>query len=339
MNVIEVSGLTKQYRNTVREVGLKGAVKHLFKPKYEIKTAVNNICFSVKKGEKIACIGPNGAGKSTAIKMLTGILKPTAGTVAVNGLDPHKNRIKNALNIGAVFGQRTQLWWDIPVIESFHLLKDVYEIPEDIFKKRLAVFDDILNLSRFIGQPVRKLSLGQRMRADIAAALLHNPSIVYLDEPTIGLDVAVKEKVHDFLNYINEEYATTVFLTSHDLSDTERVCRRLIIIDNGIVMYDGSLEKLKADFLTDRKITLITDDPAAPVEDIVRPLHTVKVEKTKDAVFSLTFKHNEISAVQILETLIRNVSIKDFSVEPPHIEDIIKKVYNRTLVYTTESGT
>lgn len=338
MNVIEVCGLTKQYRNAVRETGLKGAVKHLFNPRYEIKTAVNDICFSIEKGEKIACIGPNGAGKSTTIKMLTGILKPTAGSVAVNGLDPHKNRIKNALNIGAVFGQRTQLWWDIPVIESFHLLKDIYEIPEDIFKKRLAVFDDILNLSRFIGQPVRKLSLGQRMRADIAAALLHNPSIVYLDEPTIGLDVAVKEKVHNFLNYINEEYTTTVFLTSHDLSDTERVCRRLIIIDNGIVMYDGSLEKLKADFLTDRKITLITDNPASPVEDIVRPLHSVKVEKTEDGVFSLTFKHTEISAVQILETLIRKVPIKDFSVEAPHIEDIIKKVYNRTLVYTAENG-
>lgn len=203
MSLIEVQALSKSYRNTIKEPGVKGAFKHLIHPKYEDKVAVSHVSFTVERGEKVAYIGSNGAGKSTTIKMLTGILLPTSGKISVNGLDPHKNRIENTKNIGVVFGQRTQLWWDIPIIESFKLLKDIYEIPGPMYKKNLEIFCDILGMEQFIHQPARKLSLGQRMRADIAASLLHNPPILYLDEPTIGLDVAVKEKVHEFLNYIN----------------------------------------------------------------------------------------------------------------------------------------
>lgn len=331
MSLIEVQALSKSYRNTVKEPGVKGAFKHLIHPKYEDKVAVSHVSFTVERGEKVAYIGSNGAGKSTTIKMLTGILLPTSGKISVNGLDPHKNRIENTKNIGVVFGQRTQLWWDIPIIESFKLLKDIYEIPGPMYKKNLEIFCDILGMEQFIHQPARKLSLGQRMRADIAASLLHNPPILYLDEPTIGLDVAVKEKVHEFLNYINKEKKTTILLTSHDLADIEKICDRIIIIDQGTVIYDDTIQKIKGELISERKINALIEDTGNVLEEKLKNLPVTVIREDTNKV-SILFSQNEIAAVTILENMLQITGIQDFSIEEPGLEQLIKKVYNGTFL-------
>lgn len=331
MSLIEVCQVNKSYRNTLKEPGLKGAFKHLIKPRYEDKVAVTDMSFSVEKGEKVAYIGSNGAGKSTTIKMLTGILVPTSGKILVNGLDPHSNRIANTKNIGVVFGQRTQLWWDIPVIESFQLLKDIYEIPDQIYQTNLKQFNEILELEQFIHQPARKLSLGQRMRADLAASLLHNPPIVYLDEPTIGLDIAVKERVHAFLNYINEQAHTTILLTSHDLEDIEKICNRMIIIDKGKKIYDGAIEQLRHQLVAERRMKLVLTQPNVDLGEIMGEL-PVTIERKNTHEVSLLFNQEEVVAVTLLERLIKIVGIQDFSIEEPGIDQIIKKVYNGTFL-------
>lgn len=331
MSLIEVCEVNKSYRNTLKDPGLKGAFKHLIRPRYEDKVAVTDISFSVEKGEKVAYIGSNGAGKSTTIKMLTGILVPTSGKILVNGLDPHRNRIANTKNIGVVFGQRTQLWWDIPVIESFQLLKDIYEIPDAIYQTNLKQFNEILELHQFIHQPARKLSLGQRMRADIAASLLHNPPIVYLDEPTIGLDIAVKERVHEFLNYINEHTQTTILLTSHDLADIEKICNRMIIIDKGKKIYDGGIKQLKQELVSERKINLVLTHAHVDLAQAMGELPVTIARKNTHEV-SLLFNQEEVAAMTLLERLIQTTGIKDFSIEEPGIEQIIKKVYNGTFL-------
>lgn len=244
MKAIEVSNLTKTYRNAIREDGISGAVKHLIRPQYSEKIAVKGISFSIESGESVAFLGANGAGKSTTIKMLTGIMQPTSGTIKVLEKDPFLHRMENAKNIGVVFGQKTQLWWDIPVIESFRLLKSIYEIPDEVYKKNMELFQKLLGLEAFFQQPARKLSLGQRVRADMAAALLHEPPVLFLDEPTIGLDVAVKQRVYEFLKYINEEKGTTILLTSHDLKDLESLCQKLIILDQGQILFNDQIEKI-----------------------------------------------------------------------------------------------
>lgn len=242
--VIEVKDLAKTYRISKRENGIKGTIKHLLKPMYNQKEAVKGISFSIKAGESVAFLGANGAGKSTTIKMLTGIMKPTSGSIKILGKDPFEERIRNAKNIGVVFGQKTQLWWDIPIIETFRLLKNIYEIPEETYQKNMKLFQEILGLESFLNQPARKLSLGQRVRADMAAALLHEPPILFLDEPTIGLDVAVKQKVYEFLHIINQEKGTTILLTSHDLNDLESLCQRLMILEQGKILFDDKIEKI-----------------------------------------------------------------------------------------------
>ena len=241
---IEVKDLTKTYRNTKREEGISGIIKHLIKPQYEEKQAVKGISFSIEKGESVAFLGANGAGKSTTIKMLTGIMKSTSGTIEIMGKDPFCHRMENAKNIGVIFGQKTQLWWDIPVIETFRLLKNIYEIPDYVYEKNMEQFREVLELDAFLEQPARKLSLGQRVRADMAAALIHEPPILFLDEPTIGLDVAIKQKVHEFLKYINEEKETTILLTSHDLKDLEFLCQKLIILEQGRILFNDKIEKI-----------------------------------------------------------------------------------------------
>lgn len=231
MESIAVNNLYKIYKISQRQEGFTGMVKYLFHPQYKEKEAVKGISFSIQQGECVAFLGANGAGKSTTIKMLTGIMKPTDGKISVMGNDPFRERIRNAGNLGVVFGQKTQLWWDIPVKDSFELLHSIYEIPDKVYEENLDLFKKILELEEFMDQPARKLSLGQRVRADIAAALLHDPPVLFLDEPTIGLDVAVKQKVYQFLQYINKEKKTTILLTSHDLKDMEWLCRRLIILE------------------------------------------------------------------------------------------------------------
>ncbi len=244
MESIAVKNLYKKYKISQRQEGFTGMVKYLFHPQHKEKEAVKGISFSIQQGECVAFLGANGAGKSTTIKMLTGIMKPTDGKISVMGNEPCRERIRNARNIGVVFGQKTQLWWDIPVKDSFELLHSIYEIPDNVYEENLNLFKEILELEEFMDQPARKLSLGQRVRADIAAALLHDPPVLFLDEPTIGLDVAVKQKVYQFLQYINKEKKTTILLTSHDLKDMEWLCQRLIILEKGKILFDDEITKI-----------------------------------------------------------------------------------------------
>ena len=244
MNAIEVHDLKKNYRIARKEPGIAGSLKHLISPRYEELPAVKGITFQIPQGESVAFLGANGAGKSTTIKMLTGILHPSGGTIKVMGKDPFSDRIRNAKKIGVVFGQKTQLWWDIPVAETFRLLKKIYEIPEEQYRKNMEKFSNILGLQEFMDQPARKLSLGQRVRADLAAALVHDPPILFLDEPTIGIDVAVKQKIYGFLKEINRERKTTILLTSHDMKDLESLCDRLIILEKGEILFDDPMDRL-----------------------------------------------------------------------------------------------
>lgn len=261
MALIEARGLTKEFRIFRRREGVMGAFRDLFQRDYKTLRAVDGIDFVVAEGEMVGYIGANGAGKSTTIKMLTGILVPTAGSVKVNGFVPYKDREKYTRGIGVVFGQRSQLWWDIAVIESFKLLRRIYNVSQEEFKARLKKFDDILEFGSFLHLPVRKLSLGQRMRCDLTAALLHNPAILFLDEPTIGLDVLGKAKIREFLKEINSESKTTVILTTHDLGDIEALCPRVAIIDKGKMLYDGSVDNLYAQWGHDK------------MEDIVKKIY------------------------------------------------------------------
>lgn len=246
--MIQVEHLTKEFVTTKRYPGFMGAIKSLFTTEKERKQAVSDVSFHIGKGEIVGYIGSNGAGKSTTIKMMTGILVPTSGTVVVNGIEPYKQREENARQIGVVFGQRTQLWWDLPLTETFAVLKEIYQVPEADFKKRMEFLYGVLGIGEFESRSVRTLSLGQRMRADLGAALIHNPKVLYLDEPTIGLDVVVKDKIRDAIKEMNRNFNTTVVLTTHDLVDIEELCSHIIIIDEGKKIYDGNLEGLKTEY-------------------------------------------------------------------------------------------
>ena len=241
---ITVEHLTKSYKIKNRSV-INNTVKHLVIPQYSFTPAVNDISFTIQTGDIVGFIGANGAGKSTTIKMLTGILTPDKGIISINGLTLKKNRKEIMQKIGVVFGQRSVLCWDIPVIESFKLFKDMYRIPENIYRENIEIFSDILNLPEFIYKPPRLLSLGQRMKADLAAALLYNPEVLFLDEPTIGIDVLAKAKIRDFIIKINQVRKTTIILTTHDISDIESLCQKMLIIDKGTLLYNGTLEELK----------------------------------------------------------------------------------------------
>ena len=258
--IIEVKDIKKYYKVAKREQGLFAAITNLFHRKYEIKKAVDDISFSIKKGEIVGFIGPNGAGKSTTIKMLSGILYPDEGDVKINGYIPYKQRKQYVKNIGVVFGQKSQLHWDLPLIESFELMKYIYKIPQDVYEENLHKFTRLLDMEDFINQPVRQLSLGQRMRGDIVAALLHSPEIVFFDEPTIGLDVVAKEKIREFVKYMNETEQTTIIFTTHDMQDIEKVCERLIIIDAGNKIYDGSIEEIKSKYANTKTIEILLEN-------------------------------------------------------------------------------
>ena len=332
--MIKVSNLSKEFKLKKKEKGLKGAFKGLFSSDYTIKKAVSNLSFEIKKGEIVGYIGSNGAGKSTTIKMMTGILTPTSGKILVNGRVPYKEREKNAKDIGVVFGQRTQLWWDLALSETFTILKDIYSIPDCEYKRNLDFLNRVLDLEEFMTRPVRTLSLGQRMRGDLAASLIHSPKILYLDEPTIGLDVVVKEKVRSAIKEINKNFNTTVILTTHDLSDIEELCKRIIIIDKGLKLYDGSLEdiKKKYGYMTRLEIqgkedfknilnlnTSLNLKPPLDKEDLNESLDNGRL--------IINFNKNKISSSKILSKLLEEVNILDFSLKECTIEDIIKKIY------------
>ena len=264
--MIDVEGLKKYYKIAKRDKGLLQTMRGLFNRKYEIRKAVDDISFQIKKGEIVGFIGPNGAGKSTTIKMLSGILYPDEGKLGVNGFVPYKQRKQYVKNIGVVFGQKTQLNWDLPLIESFELMKFIYKIPQEKYEKNLHKFVKLLDMEDFINQPVRQLSLGQRMRGDIVAALLHSPEVVFFDEPTIGLDVVAKEKIRDFIKYMNKTEQTTIIFTTHDMQDIEKVCDRLIIIDSGKKVYDGSIDEIKTKYAYSKTVEMLLEDGTKQIQ-------------------------------------------------------------------------
>jgi len=323
-SIIDVQGLRKEFRIAKRKEGALGAVRALFSREYSTKVAVQDISFQIRPGELVGYIGPNGAGKSTTIKMLTGILVPTSGRVVVKDLVPYEQRVENARQIGVVFGQRTQLWWDLPTIESFELLQHIYKIPKATYTKNIDRFREMLALDEFLQTPVRQLSLGQRMRADIAAALLHDPMIVYLDEPTIGLDVVAKEKIREFLLEINRERGVTVILTTHDMQDIEKICGRMILIDKGSVLYDGPVRQIKERFGKHR--TLVVDlEPNGPYHQVeIEGADLVRREETR---FWLRFNRDQISASQLIARVSSKYNVVDLTVEEPEIEGIISRIY------------
>ncbi|AEE17583.1 ABC transporter ATP-binding protein [Treponema brennaborense] len=338
MDAIVVSHVSKTFKSPKKFPGFAGALKGLFTKEYTIKTAVNDISFTIAAGDIVGYLGANGAGKSTTIKMMTGILTPTHGTIRVNGMIPYEQRRKNARNIGVVFGQRTQLWWDLPLNETFTLLRDIYDVPHDEYAERFAFLNGVLGLDEFIMQPVRTLSLGQRMKADLAAALLHNPPVLFLDEPTIGLDVIVKEKVREAIRLINERYGTTIILTTHDLRDIEALCNRIIVIDQGAAVYDGSLQELKHSYGYLMHITVrlkdfqnIPEDRVAAVFDSHRHTDEFRVEKTEDA-FVITCNKFVCRTSEIMQLLFASFQVEDFSVEETGIEEIVKKIYRAETV-------
>lgn len=248
MAFIEVSNLVKNYNVLTPCHGIKNRLKNIGKKNYYVKEAVRGISFSVEKGETIGYIGFNGAGKSTTIKMMTGVLQPTSGTIKVDGIEPYIERKINAKKIGVVFGQRSQLYWDLPVYDSFELARLLYNIPNDRFKKNAEKFIELFKMEDFINQPVRQLSLGQKIKANIVMALLHDPEVVYLDEPTIGLDIISKKAIREGITAINKENNTTIILTSHDMDDISAVCNRIILIDRGSIVYDGSIKDFQNKF-------------------------------------------------------------------------------------------
>ena len=327
MKIISVNNLSKTFKKPIRGEGLKGMVKALFSRKYEEVRAVDGISFDIDEGEIVGYIGANGAGKSTTIKMMCGILHPTDGSVSVDGMDFEKNRQKINREMGVVFGQKTQLWWDIPLIETFKILKSIYEVSDEDYNERFEYLCDLLDMRPFLTQTVRSLSLGQRMRADFAAALIHSPKIVYLDEPTIGLDVLVKDKIRSAIKELNKKYNITVILTTHDMKDIEELCNRIIIIDKGKILYDGSLANIKYRFGNTKTVyipSIIDFDD----EGIKEKFGGVTIERG-EANIAIKFSQSELNLDDILLYLISTYHIKDFKIEDISIEDITKKLYEK----------
>ena len=326
--MIKVENLSKEFKISKKYPGFKGALRSFFSTEYTIKKAVDDISFEINDGEIVGYIGANGAGKSTTIKMMTGILTPSSGRIIVDGVIPYENREKNAKNIGVVFGQKTQLWWDLPVSETFPLLKDIYGVSDEDYEERMNYFKEILGLYEFFLSPVRTLSLGQRMRADLAAALIHNPKIIYLDEPTIGLDVVVKESVRKAIKDINEKYGTTIILTTHDLNDIEELCNRIIIIDSGKKIYDGELEGVKEQFgyLTTIEIQLKDKSNIEKINFARFKDDDFKLNM-KESKINITFNKNNISSADIIGEVMKKSKVIDFNIKETSIEDIVKKMY------------
>lgn len=320
--MINVEHLTKDYQRVKRREGFLGGLRTLFSTEYQTTRAVDDISFHINKGELVGYIGPNGAGKSTSIKMLCGILVPTGGQIEVNGLVPHKNRMENARQIGAVFGQKTQLWWDVPVIESLRLFRDIYKVPEAQFKRNLDLFNELLDLHEFQNTPVRQLSLGQRLRADMAAALLHDPRLLFLDEPMIGVDVVVKERLRTFIQQINREQGVTILLTTHDMVDIEKICSRIMIIDRGHIVYDGSLNQMRDKYGTQR--TLVVEFEEA-IPDFSAPQATLVKSEGRKKWF--VFNRFETTPSNLITHISAQFPILDLAVEEPEIEAIVRTIY------------
>lgn len=322
MSFINVNHISKTFKVAKRQSGLKASLKSFFKRNYIYIEAVKDVSFEIEKGEIIGYIGPNGAGKSTTIKMLSGILTPDEGTININGLSPSKDRIKYVSNIGVVFGQRSQLWWDIPALDTFDLLKDIYKLDESEFNKTKEQLIELLDLKNIVNIPVRQLSLGQRMRCEIAASLIHKPSILFLDEPTIGLDAESKIKVRNFIKKINKEMNTTIILTTHDMSDIEALAKRIILIGKGQILYDGNIKNLKEKYDNTKEIQIITKNKCNKLnkKGIIKQIK-------KDYGYNFILDTNLLSISNFLKYLSNLIDIKDIEIENENIDNIILKLY------------
>jgi ABC-2 type transport system ATP-binding protein len=331
MPIIQTENLSKIFKVGQKDPGLGGAFKALFQPRLKDVLAVQDVTFSVEPGEMVGYIGVNGAGKSTTIKMLTGILIPSGGQVRVLGRDPHRERVANARQIGVVFGQRTQLWWDLALIESLNLIAKIYEVEPARYKQLLEKFTGTLGLDELLNVPVRNLSLGQKMRAELAATLIHEPRIVYLDEPTIGLDLIVKERIREFIKEQNQTRGTTVILTTHDLGDIEELCQRVIIIDKGSLIYDGPISTIKQRF---GKFRTITFETSQPVGRFVLPegaeVHSNGVDAQARRLV-IRFDRTITTASQVAGALMAQFEVVDFSMSEPDLASIIKQIYGGAL--------
>lgn len=338
--MIELKNVSKEFVSPKKYPGFKGAIKGLFSNEKVRKVAVDDISFTIEKGEIVGYIGSNGAGKSTTIKMMTGILNPTTGTCLVDGINPSKNRKENAQNIGVVFGQRTQLWWDLPLSESFTILKEIYDVSDEAYEEQMEFLNRVLELDEFFDRPVRTLSLGQRMRADLGAALLHNPKVLYLDEPTIGLDIVVKDNIRHAIKEINEKYQTTVILTTHDIGDIEELCSRIIIIDEGKKIYDGTLENLKDTYGKRRKVSMEVRKPETIKDlNLANKLNeTNKLSISEDdysavldaesKTYTVTFDKHKIQVPQILSVVMELTEVTDIKLQETELAEIVKEIYN-----------
>ena len=327
--LIQVNGISKTFKISKRAKGLPSKLANIIKPKYIYKKAVNGIDFSIEKGEMVGFIGPNGAGKSTTIKMLSGILYPDSGEIKIDGYIPYKQRKDYVSNIGVVFGQKTQLSWDLPLIESFELIKHIYKIPNNKYEENLNKFVKLLDMESFINQPVRQLSLGQRMRGDIAAALLHSPKIVFFDEPTIGLDVVAKEKIREFIKHLNKTEGITMIFTTHDMQDIEKVCNRLIIIDNGQKIYDGGLEEIKNSYGTLRTIEVEFEE--ALNLDPINNVEIYEMEEDNKCKKRFIFDSTKVQINNVMTDLLTKYNVKDVSIKEPEIDGIIRDIYEGSI--------
>ena len=325
--VIEIRNVTKEFKVLNRREGIKGSLKDLFSRDYKIVKAVNDISMDIEQGEIVGYLGPNGAGKSTTIKMMTGVLEPTAGEILVNGNAPYKNRSRNAQEIGVVFGQRSQLWWALPLVESFNPLKAIYQIDDKQYNSMLDLYRSLVDIEPLLHKPVRQMSLGQRTLSDILAAFLHDPKIVFLDEPTIGLDVSMKAKIRTLIHALNKEKNTTVILTTHDMGDVDALCRRIVIIDKGRMLYDNDIEHLKGFFGSYRTLKIRIDgDMKENAEKIHSELPQFSVD-SDDEWISVLVDEDKEKVIDVLAGLQKKHDIRDMQLEEISTEEVIKKIY------------
>lgn len=326
-NIIQIRNITKEFRIPDRREGLIGSIRDLFSRRYHTLRAVDDISMDIAQGEIIGYLGPNGAGKSTTIKMMTGVLEPSSGEILVNGCAPYRNRTRNAQNIGVVFGQRSQLWWALSLIESFRLLKDIYMIPESQYNEMLELYSSLVDIGPLLCKPVRQMSLGQRTLSDILAAFLHDPKIVFLDEPTIGLDVSMKSKIRTLIRELNRKKNTTVILTTHDMGDVDALCERIIIIDHGKMLYDNDIEHLKKYFGAYRTLKLrVKGSLSEQAESIAAELPGCQVS-SDDNWISVLVNEDKQKVVSVLSQIQTSHDIRDMQLEEISSEEVIKRIY------------
>lgn len=345
--IIKMAGINKEFKILKRREGIKGSIKDLFSRDYQILKAVSDVTMDIMPGEVVGYLGPNGAGKSTTIKMMTGVLEPSSGEILVNGRVPYENRTKNAQNIGVVFGQRSQLWWALPAIESFRILKEIYQISDQDFKDNLEYFDALVGASDLYHKPVRQMSLGQRTLCDILAAFLHNPSIVFMDEPTIGLDVSMKSKIRELVGTLNKEHGTTIILTTHDMGDVDALCKRIVIIDKGRMIYDNDIEHLRSFFGAYRTIRIQFDRYTGETDSEAQNRQMLEVEdwlrlqfpdskslavSMDDNWIQILINEDEVHMMDVINCIQSSRKIADMNLQEISTESVIRKIYEGGIV-------